>query len=539
MQQVEPVEREVIRILHKRLRVDICYSDDTAYLAKSIDMTAQWDVSRLKREYLIYSFLKKWKGLETDLDLKALTFSSWIAAEQQCYRTNVRLENEARIGFTPPVTRVILRAQDIIASILGPISYDRIGALCGHSAGATTDNRRGTTLAQKILRKPSITRACIPLYLKLTQDDVHYAYQQGFDFEVVRENRCVMVPKSAKINRMIAAEPTLNVFVQQGIGRFIRERLMRAGVNLSDQTINKDYAFCALLDGLSTIDLSMASDTLSFNLVKLLLPRSWYELLAQARCTHSRYEGKNYQLSKFSSMGNSFTFELESLIFYALVKACSKNEDDTVSVYGDDIVCTNENFPHVLETLTWAGFTLNADKSFTDGSRFFESCGGHFYDMEDITPLYQKDVCRSPVDYIRLHNRLVRAGKRLGLRNEVKDACRCVVDRYRREFPTVPVAYGPLVEGDFFFIEEGALPKTDRFKLLCLQRKTIGLAIPKLHEQALYTYALRRSDYSNIDPKGYAVVEGPETYVWKYVWFWQSALLESRESRNAQTTRHS
>lgn len=534
MQQVEPVEREVLRILHKRLKVDICYPDDAAYLAHNIDLAAQWDTDTLKKEYFIYSFLKKWKGLETGLDLEAITFSSWIAAEKLCFETNTRLEYEARIGFSPLATRVILRAQDIIASILGRVSYDRIATLCGHSAGATTDNRRGTTLAQKILRKPSITSSCIPLYLKLTYDDVHYAYQQGFDFEVVRENRCVMVPKSAKINRMIAAEPTLNVFVQQGIGRFIRERLALAGVNLNDQTINQDYAFHALVDGLSTIDLSMASDTLSFNLVKLLLPRPWFELLAQARCTHSRYEGKNYQLSKFSSMGNSFTFELESLIFYALVKASSKNEDDTVSVYGDDIVCTNENFPRVFKTLTWAGFKLNADKSFTDGSSFFESCGGHFYNLEEITPLYQKDVCRSPVDYIRFHNRLVRAGIRLGLRNEVLDACRYVVDRYRREFPTVPVAYGPFVEGDFFFIDEKIVPKTDRFKLLCLQRKTIGLAIPKSHEQALYTYALRRSDYSNIHPKGYVAAEGPETYVWKYVWFWQSALLDSRESRNAR-----
>ena len=69
-----------------------------------------------------------------------------------------------------------------------------------------------------------------------------------------------------------------------------------------------------------------------------------------------------------SPMGNGFTFELETLLFYALTMAvCGKGNFVRVSVYGDDIICPTEHAQAVTSILVEAGFQLNLGKSFSSG----------------------------------------------------------------------------------------------------------------------------------------------------------------------------
>ena len=72
----------------------------------------------------------------------------------------------------------------------------------------------------------------------------------------------------------------------------------------------------------------------------MLLPEAWFDLLNDCRSQAVSYKGEWIELNMFSSMGNAFTFELESLIFWAIANAvcyCSGSRGH-ISVYGDDII---------------------------------------------------------------------------------------------------------------------------------------------------------------------------------------------------------
>ncbi len=505
-QRFESVEISVMGSLLESLRPSIKFDDWLAYANFDIDPNTYSSKEQFTRDYAYVSFLRKWKGLKhKSINPEWAAFSTWMKSEKLCFSTNKRLESEASTGFYSVAPAAIVAAQRKIAQILGRVNENRIVELCRFGNGATFDLRRGSTHAEKT-RRPSVTFDAIPWICKALSGDEYLGSLIGpFDnLSIVESNRMVMVPKSVKTHRPIAAEPTLNSFIQQGFGRYIRACLKRAGVDLDDQTINQDLAQRARKDGLTTIDLSSASDTLCVNLVKLLLPREWYEALDSVRCKKTTFKGRIFNLSKFSSMGNAFTFELESLIFYALIASVCTG--DVFSVYGDDIVVRDQDYRSVLEILTWAGFLINEHKSFSTGSHFYESCGSHYFDDEEVTPCYQKDVCARPHDMVRLHNRLVRAGIRLDLRKEFNEAASIVRERCRIVFGRErSPGVGPLVEYDEYFIKEDyvwASPLDDRVKI----RSAITLNKTKVYEGwenvAYFGRKLRSPGFLNPDPGG-------------------------------------
>jgi hypothetical protein len=97
-------------------------------------------------------------------------------------------------------------------------------------------------------------------------------------------------------------------------------------------------------------------------------------------------------------MGNGYTFELESLLFWALAKSVTQ-VDDIVSVYGDDIIVPSAVVPTLQKVFDYVGFTLNMDKSFWTG-QFRESCGKHYFNGYDVSPVYHKTNGESPKDEI-------------------------------------------------------------------------------------------------------------------------------------------
>jgi hypothetical protein len=128
-----------------------------------------------------------------------------------------------------------------------------------------------------------------------------------------------------------------------------------------------------------------------------LLPIDWFKLLATWRTGRIVYRRKGrddleFELEKFSSMGNGFTFELESVIFYAIAKQAVQDvgASGDVSTYGDDIIVPVEAYDQLIEYLTFFGFTPNKAKSFSSGP-FRESCGADWYAGKNIRPFYIKD----------------------------------------------------------------------------------------------------------------------------------------------------
>jgi hypothetical protein len=186
------------------------------------------------------------------------------------------------------------------------------------------------------------------------------------------------------------------------------------------QSMHRALARVGSLEGsLATIDLSSASDTVAFELVMFLLPEDWATLLESLRSPTTKVGHHEYHLQKFSSMGNGFTFELETLIFWAISQTLVRG---VVYCYGDDIIVPTEKSEDVLAALRFFGFVPNTDKTFTH-SAFRESCGGDFFLGQDVRPFFLKEPPNEPQQWIsfanglrRLSNCLTGVGDRLDYR---------------------------------------------------------------------------------------------------------------------------
>lgn len=213
------------------------------------------------------------------------------------------------------------------------------------------------------------------------------------------------VPKNAKTHRSIVKEPSLNTMIQLALGDYMAKRLHAFGIDIRNQEINKSLAKEGSLTGdLGTLDLSSASDTISTEIVHELLPWEWAFMLNSCRSDKVLLDAERVDLEKFSSMGNGYTFPLETLIFWAL--ASSAAEDGFASVYGDDIIVGTHSVNRVMRLLEVCGFSINRKKSYWTGS-FRESCGGDFLRGIDIRPYYHKHVITG-MELFKMHNFYVR-----------------------------------------------------------------------------------------------------------------------------------
>jgi hypothetical protein len=209
---------------------------------------------------------------------------------------------------------------------------------------------------------------------------------------IVDNNIINFVPKTVKTERTIAVEPLLNGYIQKGIDVEMRNRLKRVGIDLNDQTKNQRMAregsVLSQDDPYATIDLSSASDSISIELCRYLLPEGWFRLLDETRSKSYSIDGVLRPYQKFTTMGNGFCFPLETLIFASLCNtACLEMDNPTdFTVYGDDIIVRSSVAARVLELLRVCGFKANASKTFVKGP-FRESCGADWFEGKDVRPI--------------------------------------------------------------------------------------------------------------------------------------------------------
>lgn len=404
--------------------------------------------------YQVLSFLKKWKGWPNTsrqaLDKSLLT---WQDCEKACFATNYRLKSLDNPILQPdvPYCDLITRSRVRVMKLIGPKPPTYWKQLCDWPTGATFDTKMDSTVGEKVCKTVTCSKRAYPYAAEIIGE---------FDFEPRNENRVEFVPKTFKVHRPIACEPTVNAFLQKGCGRALRAELKRrCGIDIRSQAqINRDLCFLSQSCQLSTVDLESASDTLSYQLIKLLLPEEWFSLLDDLRCEYSNYKGKRTLLEKFSSMGNGFTFELETVIFRAICEACLDIlclDYDTLAVYGDDIVIPRAAYALVTKALVFFGLKINESKSFMDGL-FYESCGKHYHDENDVTPAYQKEVVgNNAFQLIAMHNRLFRWGTRTGNQSVSRQCCAIILKEAEnlRFFRKHGLPFQPIeLEGDFGFI---------------------------------------------------------------------------------------
>lgn len=400
-------------------QVAACRADPTAYLDNV------WGAEKFFRAHQACEFLRKYPDLPISGNKRKAAEDLFWAAEAQCKRTNDRLDKWLSLpvfdGREARIFEFIGAVKRLIGQILGPLPSSLEGKFGKGAVFESKGARRNFVLGDKVQLRPHTTRDCADLANHFVLGS-NTAWGRCLcsvspnlsSAEVVRGNRFSTVPKDATKDRGICIEPGLNVFLQLSVGSHIRRRLMQiANIDLDEgQSLHRRKAWWGSLSGeLATIDLSSASDTVARKLVQLLLPNCWFELLNDLRSRCTEINGRWVYLEKFSSMGNGFTFELETLIFYAISKVASERTcSDPVWVYGDDIIVGRKAFDDVIAALRYFGFTPNPRKSFNT-TPFRESCGGDFFAGQWVRPYSLDKVPNDAASWITVANGLWRASR--------------------------------------------------------------------------------------------------------------------------------
>lgn len=355
----------------------------------SCDASHYEDSFSFMEDYQVTEMLNKTPNLPLGVDRKRAAHDSFLKYESECRSTNDRLYDSS----DPRIARVA----EMVHCTLGPLTQEALEFIEGNfrfGPGATTGVKgRGSVKSDKYDEQIHLTPELYPFYKAILGERW---WDQSNDPIVVEGNKFATVPKNAKTDRGICIEPTLNSYVQLGIGAYIRRMLKRSTVDLNTQDVNRELAANAHDWSLATLDLSGASDSLSVSAVFRLLDPAWFELLDLARSPKTLIDGTWVELEKFSSMGNGYTFELETLIFVSIAKSIVPRELWTlVNAYGDDIIVPREYAQEVIDALEFFGFSVNTQKSFLAGN-FFESCGTDWFRNQNVRPFY----CRGNKDEI-------------------------------------------------------------------------------------------------------------------------------------------
>lgn len=379
-------------------------------------------------DYMLKCYLSKLQ-LSSDsesLTLKAIT--QFKETEARLLLVNRMLRRGSTLGG---VEGIISDARRKISSILGygnpskdSFNLNEFAKRVDWGPGATSSLKSKDAMLDKKILEPqlSVTRRALKYALAYLRYDTNFVSARfGFqvescsllpcEFFITESDRFTTVEKKWNSRRSISIQPTMNLFLQKGVGSMIRRRLKRSGINLDSQLRNQELAQLAYKTGLATIDLANASNSVSTELVRLLLPSDWFEVLDNLRTHYTDIDGEMIKLEMFSSMGNGFTFELESLIFFALswavIRSEANDEKSAIAVYGDDIIVASQHAGRLIDVLSYCGFETNVDKTFVSGP-FYESCGKHFFQGFDVSPIYQKKLPNDVYETIRLHNRIFR-----------------------------------------------------------------------------------------------------------------------------------
>lgn len=412
------------------------------------------ELSREASSAMVKSFYKKFVDKESP-DAEMAAFEKFLCVNFRVgnWRSDV-LSDTQRI-FLNELKRTLWGFEAQVG--LGTLSlnhiYDRMRAGPGASLMA-----RGDDFYTKVFDSP----------LSCTKDSMHTAYNRIVASNprwlsaerkrstiygasaTVEGNSLSFVPKTNEIKRSICTEPNINMMFQLGFGSYIEDGLRKVfGIDLALQPDkNRELARIGSVTGqFGTIDLESASDSLGLQMLRELLPRTVVWWLEYLRSPVTSYRGSKVELKMVSTMGNGFTFPLQTLLFAGVVVTTARlkgislkyprNCLGSFGVFGDDIIVERNLYDDVVTNLETLGFVVNRSKSFNDGS-FRESCGHDYYHGQNIRGVYCKKL-RTVQDRFVLVNRLLDWTARTGI------PVRSLVKSLLRTVPFNPV---PLGEND-------------------------------------------------------------------------------------------
>jgi hypothetical protein len=399
-----------------------CYAGSaSSLLGKGVYPT---DLSRSQRAALSLSnsFLKKFMDrLDAGADRRAR--DKFLAANAKCAAWKPAAE-------TPLDEHLLNGFKDRLWRFFQKGGYQREfgpDALCtrGRVGPGSSLLARGTDFYTKMFDSP-LSCTSLTLYhwynyacrLNPTWERAEEARKLKYGTaQVVQSSRLSFVPKTTEISRVICVEPTLNMWFQLAAYDELHDGLRRDfGIDLSIQP-ERNRALARLGSvggGYTTIDLESASDSVSISMLEWALPKEVFRDLSKYRCSSVEMPDRTVErLQMFSSMGNGYTFPLQTIIFAAVV--CSvyhwlnipidKPKGDwhgNYGVFGDDIICLDSSSRLVIRLLGLLGFRVNESKSFSEGP-FRESCGADFYHGQNVRGVYLKEISK-PSIYAMINN---------------------------------------------------------------------------------------------------------------------------------------
>ena len=398
---------------------------------ENIPITSDMDVDRAARVSLAASFYKKLcpSGVSVEADKAALEkFLSINSSLTDTY--SFCAENEAESCFWDYFKDNLNRTLEPHASD-GCFDLDSIreGMAPGPGSAQKADS---STLVSKLFEgEMSYTDdLLIPYYRASLVETGLWADAEmrrflSFGFTKVKGGKLFFAPKNAEISRTCCTEANLNLLVQKAIGTFMEERLVRHyGISLKTQPdFNREFARIGSADGsFGTIDLVSASDSIILNMLDQALDRSFLKTMIWTSRSKQAVlpDGSCVELRMISTMGNGFTFPLQTIIFASAVRACYQlmgfpcvDPRTQYGVFGDDIVVRREAYYFVCRMLTKLGFQVNVGKSFNSGP-FRESCGHDYFMGENIRGVYVRSL-EIPQQVYSLINRLHRWSSDFGI----------------------------------------------------------------------------------------------------------------------------
>lgn len=344
-----------------------------------------------------------------------------------------RVLNNARYFITNVLERYTSSFDEL--AIQQPLEISYLLSNWRFGPGAS-NGVKGTHTVDKIYQDMTCTALCEPLVLKLRKSNPYFLARDGLlgvsGTRQIEGSRLTTVPKNEDTERTIAIEPSGNMCLQLAAGMYLEGALRHIGLDIRNQQ-QKNIAMAkrgSISGELATLDLKSASDMISIDLVRALMPSAWFDLLMKLRSPEitipcdgkAREVGIQVELNMISTMGNGFTFPLMTLIIVALIYGyrCTRGGPNlyidwtNTCVFGDDVIIPVHEYAGFVDVLTKAGLVVNLDKSFSDGA-FRESCGGDFLNGVDVTPFYVKSLTNEADVYVAI-NQVLNWGNREQLR---------------------------------------------------------------------------------------------------------------------------
>jgi len=383
---------------------------------------------------IFYEYLKFYRSLDVDLlrfILSFLLFGKKLFYQDESLNANALrdwLEVENRLGEIRFDSDILKALRTVMYELTKEFEFGPLLPI--HGSGAVSEPGVLGVISKsfEIQSHPKIDRLLgwsgVPVWR--THPEGSSAYKGSFSRAY---SRLKFVPKDLRKTRSICMEPVIFMYYQQAVRQWyekgISDSWLGRFVRIDDQTVNQESAvFGAEFALVDTIDLSSASDSVSWSLVKAIFPPGIAKYLAATRTAYVDVPDQDQpvKVNKFAPMGSALCFPVQSTLYSAVVilasymvreglglaEVCDINLDDLkrtmhrlyyndhtflsqkfqpFRVYGDDIICDSRITSTTIALLRSLGFIVNEEKSFVGNTAIRESCGIYAFAGEDVTPL--------------------------------------------------------------------------------------------------------------------------------------------------------